>query len=116
MGSTGLNSESSVLTSVLAAAILMVSVSGFQFQIPCPIIDICLVPCLPYITDYSSDVPSLCCSVVDDMLKKNVRCICDVMKDNGKLFGILPYNTTRLMTLPGTCKLDAQPIVNNCFM
>ncbi|XP_031477189.1 non-specific lipid transfer protein GPI-anchored 19-like [Nymphaea colorata] len=64
-----------------------------------------LAPCLSYITGNSSTPGSSCCSGLDNVVKTQPQCLCQVIGPNaGSSIGIT-VNQTQAMALPAACNV-----------
>ncbi|KAG6579009.1 Non-specific lipid-transfer protein-like protein, partial [Cucurbita argyrosperma subsp. sororia] len=89
--------------------IAAVAVAGATSPSPAPSATDCsavvyqMMPCVEYFTIGStkSNASTDCCKVVKDVMKSKADCMCDALKQNGRM-GI-QLNRTRALGLPATC-------------
>lgn len=97
-----------VFTFLVAATVL----SRATAQSDCSNVLVSLSPCLDYITGNSSTPSSGCCNQLENVIKAQAMCLCEVINGSVPSIGV-NINQTRALALPGACNLQT-PSISQC--
>ncbi|CAI9118425.1 OLC1v1019995C1 [Oldenlandia corymbosa var. corymbosa] len=92
----------------LVLVLMTVLSNGAMSQSDCTSTIVTMSSCLNYIQGSTQTPSGSCCSALENVIKTNPRCLCQVL-DGGSQFGIT-INVTRALALPAACKVQTPPV------